>query len=464
MKSFETIIDGTHVELTSELIAKYDLSLPRYTSYPTAPVWRDDIGASEYAEALTHLKGTQSLYVHLPFCAERCTFCACNVVITKRREVVDPYLASLQQEMELITRSSGNERQLVVDQLHLGGGTPTYLNSDEMKRLMDMIRQHFSFTDQAEISIEADPRWVNEEKMGTLRELGFNRISFGVQDVDPQVQHAINRIQPMELVQRQIEMARSVGFRGINTDLIYGLPLQTASSWKKTLEAVKALNPDRIALFSFAHVPWLHAHHRTIELSTLPTPPQKISFFLEAIEQFGNFGYEFIGMDHFAKPEDELSIAKKQRQLHRNFQGYTTKEGLDLIGMGVSAIGKVGGTFLQNDRKLASYQRRIMQGELATTKGWRLTEEDQRRHWVISRLFCHQRVLKQEFQEAWQENFDIHFARELHELESFQKDGLVSCDNHEIAVTPLGRLFIRNIGAVFDAYLKTGEGKFSKAV
>ena len=468
MSNITTIIDGNKISITPELIAKYDLPLPRYTSYPTAPNWIDcneemyKAALKDFANKQTSKPAPLSLYVHLPFCEHKCTFCACNVVATTKRKVIEPYLDTLEQELELLHHELG--AQMPLAQLHWGGGTPTYLDAAQMERLLKMIQVHFPFAPDAEISIEADPRFTDAEKISALRQIGFNRISFGVQDVVHEVQVAADRVQSIELIQSCIDAARAENFAGINLDLIYGLPLQTAKSWQNTLDAVIEFDPDRIALFSFAFVPWLQPQMKKINPADLPQPEAKITFFAEAIQRFSQVGYEFIGLDHFAKKSDELAKAHRQQSLHRNFQGYSTNAGLDLIGLGLTSIGYINGNFIQNEKKLAVYQREIASGHLTARKGVHLTAKDHMCRDTISRIFCRQFIDKQEFAQTWQQKFEDAFAASLPRLRELQADGLLEEDEKSLRVTSLGRFFIRNIGACFDAYLGDGVGKFSRAV
>ncbi|PJA19849.1 MAG: oxygen-independent coproporphyrinogen III oxidase [Deltaproteobacteria bacterium CG_4_10_14_0_2_um_filter_43_8] len=468
MSSFlNTIIDGKQVSVPDDaLITAYDKALPRYTSYPTAPVWTDSVGVEAYQQNLVQLAqdGSEdiSLYIHLPFCEQHCTFCACSMIATKKREVIDPYLKAVKAEFATLSQHLG--KQFKIKQLHLGGGTPTYLDEEQMEELLAIVNAFSPFHPDAEISIECDPRWTSASKLQTLRKLGFNRLSFGVQDVVPEVQEAIGRIQPLEVVQACLEEGRCLGFLSLNIDLVYGLPLQTRESWKTTLAAVETLNPDRIALFSFAFVPWMKVKQRSLTPEMLPHGKEKLAFFTDAIQTFANLSYDFIGLDHFAKKNDELSLAHRNHSLHRNFQGYSTHAGLDMIGVGMTSIGYVGGSFFQNEKKLSVYQDEAMHGKLSTIKGYHLTQDDHVRKWVISHLFCRQRIVKHEFETAWGKSFDEVFATENAALQTFAEDGLVVNTADALQVTSLGRLFIRNVASVFDAYMQSGAGKFSRSV
>lgn len=437
-----------------ELIEKYNRPGPRYTSYPTAPHWSNNFGPKEFYQTLQESNANQnplSLYFHLPFCEERCTFCACSVVATKRHDLADPYLRALFKEVDTVAEVLDKNRRVV--QIHWGGGTPTYLTSEQMEKLHTHVAEKFSVSAGAEISIEIDPRVTSDEQLITLKDLGFNRVSLGLQDFDPAVQQEAGRLQGETETRHAVQTCRFLGFKSVNIDLVYGLPKQTESGFEKTLQKVLALDPDRIALFNFAYVPWMHAHQKKISEADLPDPATKLKMFCRAIERFEEAGYEFIGLDHFAKQGDELVEAKKNGTMYRNFQGYTTHRECDLVGFGMTAISFVNRCFAQNAKKLKEYQEGVFKTGLTTHCGLRLNEDDLRRQTVIRELFCHQKV-------EWNGTFQP----ELDRLKKFEEDGLIKISAHEISVTKLGRLFLRNIGMVFDAYLKNGEGKFSKTV
>lgn len=460
-----TLIDNTQVTVTPELIARYDKPLPRYTSYPTAPVWQEVENDELYRSALLRVAKKAeaiSLYVHLPFCEKHCTFCACHVIATAKRAVIDPYLANLALELRLLAEHVG--KKLLVRQLHWGGGTPTYLDETQLRQLMSMLHEHFTFTPDAEVSVEADPRWTDAAKLKVLREIGFNRVSFGVQDVVEEVQVAAGRVQPMKLVEDCIRAARELKFSSVNIDLIYGLPLQTLASWQQTLETVLQLDPDRIALFSFAYVPWLKPQMRKMDPLTLPQANLKVQFFARAIEFFAKANYQFIGLDHFAKQNDELAQAHQKKTLHRNFQGYSTHAGLDMIGLGLTSIGFVDGAYVQNEKKLSVYEQKLKAAQLTTDRACVLNADDHLRYWVISRIFCRQSVDKAEFAQTWQKPFDEYFAMLQLSLQALENDGLLTQHKDKLSVTALGRFFIRNVAAEFDAYLGNSSGKFSRSV
>lgn len=442
------------LEVSEEFLAKYNRPGPRYTSYPTAPVWDDKFHQADLEEFLHHADSAAtpvSLYMHLPFCESLCLFCACNVVIQKDKKAAIPYLESLKAEINHVGRSVSRRREVV--QFHWGGGTPTYLSPAQLQDLFGYTRERFSFAAGAEIGIEVDPRVTTHEHLATLRTLGFNRLSMGIQDFTPEVQKTINRIQPFELTRDLIVEARRLGFDSVNVDLIYGLPYQTASSFAETVDNVLKLNPDRIAMFSYAHVPWLRKQQGAFQ-GHLPEGMEKFHIFKTGVRKFTDAGYLYIGMDHFARPGDELAIAQNNRTLHRNFQGYTTKAGADLYGMGVSAISSIGEAYAQNDRALATYQSAVAERGLATMRGYRLNYDDLLRREVITRLLCHTVVRKREIENTFQIRFDEYFASELAELRAMREDGLVLLSDDEIRVTPLGRIFIRNLAMPFDRYLR----------
>lgn len=447
-------LEREQFRISPEFLALYNRPGPRYTSYPTAPVWREDFGPDDLERAYERADadGTPiSLYMHLPFCESLCLFCACNVVITKDHSVAPPYLANLKREIEHVGERVSRSRQVV--QFHWGGGTPTYLTPAQMEDLFGFAAQRFSFAPDAEIGIEVDPRVTTGEHLETLRRLGFNRLSMGIQDFDPEVQHAVRRVQPLEMTAELIARSRALGFESVNVDLIYGLPYQTADRFARTVEEVLALAPDRIALFSYAHVPWLRKQQGSFA-GSLPEGMEKFRIFSTAIQKFLGAGYLYIGMDHFAKPGDELAVAQRRRSLHRNFQGYTTKAGADLYGMGVSAISAIGSTYAQNYRELPPYAEAVGRRGIATMRGYRLSEDDRLRRAVITRLLCHAVIDKAEISREFGIHFDEYFAAELSRLDPFFADRLIELGEHEIKVTFLGRIFIRNLAMIFDPYLE----------
>jgi oxygen-independent coproporphyrinogen III oxidase len=437
-----------------EFLARYNRPGPRYTSYPTAPVWNDSFGPDDLErvhEEAERARSPVSLYMHIPFCESLCLFCACNVIIHKDKRVAPPYLSVLKREMERLSRSVSKQREVV--QFHWGGGTPTYLTPEQIEDLFGAVRARFTFAADAEIGIEVDPRVTSRAHLETLRRLGFNRLSMGIQDFHAEVQKAIHRIQPFELTRDLLFAARELGFDSINVDLIYGLPYQTPERFAHTVDQILELAPDRVALFSYAHVPWLKKQQGSFA-AHLPEGMQKFEIFRTGLLKFLEAGYLYIGMDHFAKPGDELAISQRNRTLHRNFQGYTTKAGADLYGMGVTAISGIQNAYAQNHRELAAWEKAVGERGIATMRGYRLSEDDRLRRAVISRLLCHTVVIKEEIAREFGVDFDRYFATELAHLEAPREDGLVSLDAGEIRATWLGRIFIRNLAMVFDPYLE----------
>ena len=459
--------------ITPELIRRFDVSGPRYTSYPTADRFVEAFGMDDYVRALEQrrqgpaaaaLARPLSIYVHLPFCESLCYYCACNKIITKHHERAAPYLALLRREVELHVQHMG--RGAAVSQLHLGGGTPTFLSDEELAWLMDLLRSHFTFQDGGEYSIEVDPRTVTAERLESLRQLGFNRLSFGVQDFDPDVQKAVHRVQPAEQVFALVASARRIGFDSVNVDLIYGLPKQNPQSFARTLEQVCELRPDRIALYAYAHLPERFKPQRRIIMIDLPLPDAKVSMLASALKTFMQAGYVYIGMDHFALPEDALAIAKRQGRLHRTFQGYSTQPDCDLVGLGVSAIGKVGATYSQNVKTLDEYQYLIDQGRLPVARGLALSRDDILRRSVIMALMCQGEVLFESIELAHLIDFRQYFAAEMEQMREMQQQGLVSISDSSIQVTPLGWFFVRGVAMVFDKYLQADRtrARFSKII
>ncbi|PYT65790.1 MAG: oxygen-independent coproporphyrinogen III oxidase [Acidobacteria bacterium] len=437
-----------------EFLAKYNRPGPRYTSYPTAPVWNDAFGPRDLENVFDEAESAKtpvSLYMHIPFCESLCLFCACNVVIEKNKSVAPPYLDVLKRETERISRSISKDRPVV--QFHWGGGTPTYLSPEQIEDLFEFAREHFHFAPDSEIGIEVDPRVTSGAHLETLRKLGFNRLSMGIQDFHPEVQKAVHRLQPYETTRDLLFSARRLGFDSINVDLIYGLPYQTPESFAHTVDQIIGLSPDRIALFSYAHVPWLKKQQGSF-IAHLPEGLVKFGIFRTGLLKFVEAGYLYIGMDHFAKPGDELAVSQQKRTLHRNFQGYTTKAGADLYGMGITAISGIQSAYAQNYRDIPSWQKAVGERGLATMRGYHLSEEDRLRRAVISRLLCHTVVVKDEISREFGVDFDEYFAEELRRFEPFREDGLVLQENGEIRATWLGRIFIRNLAMVFDPYLE----------
>ena len=439
-----------HGDPYDELLAKYDRRVPRYTSYPPIPAWSPTVGQSAYRHALAVAgadpAATFSLYVHLPFCPRRCLYCGCNVVITRRRGALEAYLDRLEQEVDLVTQIVGRKRRLT--QLHVGGGTPNYLDDVELERLRRILDRGFDMAEATDTSIEADPRLGAAEQFARLHALGFRRVSFGAQDLDPRVQQAIGRVQPLDLVRHAVDAARAAGFSSVSLDLIYGLPEQRLESFGRTLEAVVDLAPDRVACFGYAHVPTMYPHERALERYHLPDSRERFDLQRLAVERLTMAGYTWIGLDHFAALHDDLSIAAAEGRLYRNFNGYTTMPADHLVGLGMSAIGEVAGTLVQNDADLAGWHARIERGELATVRGHRLTDDDRRRRAAIRGLLC---------------NLELPLSLiepcdELSSLLAFADDGLVDLGDDRLVVTPIGRYFLRILCTAFDAYLPNGSG------
>lgn len=449
------------------LLHRFDVPGPRYTSYPTADRFVEAFDAqvlSNWLGKRADATAPLSLYVHLPFCATVCYYCACNKVITKDHSRGRDYLTALRKEADLIASRLTGSRQ--IEQLHFGGGTPTFLSNDELRELMALLTERFPMAPKGEYSIEVDPRSTPPDKVAVLGELGFNRISVGVQDFDPQVQKAVNRIQSFEMTQATIEAARKADFKSVNLDLIYGLPKQSRATFARTLDKVLVLSPERVALYHYAHLPERFKPQRRIDAADLPSPQEKMGIMLDAIGRLTQAGYQYIGMDHFAKGADDLARAQQQGRLHRNFQGYSTRPDCDLIGLGVSAISKIGPTYSQNVRELDEYYDRLKQDQLPTARGVLLDMDDLVRRSVIMSLMCHFEVSKEAIEQAHLVKFDEYFRRELAELKPFEEEGLVENTREWISVLPRGKLLVRAIAMGFDRYLKNDERvrKYSKIV
>jgi oxygen-independent coproporphyrinogen-3 oxidase len=457
-----------------DLIRAYDKSGPRYTSYPTAVQFHEGFGEQDYkawAQKTNEISRQRqnptplSLYFHIPFCDTVCFYCGCNKVATKDRTKAAPYLQRVHQEIAMQSQLFDAGRP--VDQLHWGGGTPTFISHDEMRELMRMTGEYFSLRDDdsGEYSIEIDPREVQEDTLALLRELRFNRLSLGVQDFDPKVQKAVNRIQSEEKTFSVLNTARELGYKSISVDLIYGLPLQTVESFSITVDKIIAASPDRISVFNYAHLPAMFKPQRRINESELPLPAEKLQILRTTMDKLSQSGYEFIGMDHFAKPDDELAIAQANGTLYRNFQGYSTHADCDLVAMGITSIGKVGHTYSQNVKTLDEYYQRIDNGSLPIFRGIELNADDVLRREVITQLICHFKLDFDVIERQFGINFKEYFAVELGELVAMEKDGLLELDEHSVQVLPVGRLLIRNVCMVFDRYLRESkEQKFSKVI
>jgi len=458
------------IELPGEaLLRRFDHPGPRYTSYPTADRFVEAFDAAAFAARLAS-RGDQpsppglSVYVHVPFCDKVCYYCACNKVVTRHHERAADYLRALQIEADLVSGLLTGPREL--EQLHFGGGTPTFLSNAELQQVMAMLTQRFPLADGVECSIEVDPRSTPADKVRTLAQLGFNRMSVGVQDFDLQVQKAVNRLQSYEMTKETIDTAREAGFKSVNLDLIYGLPKQTRDSFSRTLDRVLELSPERIALYHYAHLPERFKTQRRIVAAELPPSEQKTHIMLDAISRLSEAGYRYIGMDHFAKDTDDLARAQVLGRLHRNFQGYSTRPDCDLIGLGVSSISKVGPTYSQSVRELDEYYDRLRAGLLPTARGVLLDRDDLLRRAVIMALMCHFEVSKEGIESAHVIKFDEYFQRELQDLRSFEEAGLVEITHDWISVRPRGKLLVRGIAMVFDRYLRQDQRlrRYSKIV
>ena len=457
------------MHISTELLQRFDVPGPRYTSYPTADRFVDAYGEAQYIQALDQRRlGARahtvplSIYVHIPFCASLCYYCACNKVITGNYGKAVSYLHHLKQEIQLLLPYLGQGQS--VSQLHFGGGTPTYFKDPELIDLMQTLKTAFQFQPGGEYAIEVDPRTVNAARLQTLFDVGFNRLSLGVQDFDPQVQKAVHREQSVEQVKALMHEARCLGFESINLDLIHGLPLQTETSWARTLATVVDLKPDRVALYGYAHLPARFKPQRHIDASTLPNATQKTAMLAMALDAMQAAGYVYIGMDHFALPQDALSIAKRQGRLHRNFQGYSTQPDCDLVSLGVSAIGNMGANYVQNAKNLDEYEDLLNQGRLPVVRGIALSRDDLTRRSIIMALMCQGQVDFESIESAHLLNFKESFAKELAQLQPMTEQGLVRLTDQAIEVTELGWYFVRAIAMVFDRYVQSDQQRshFSK--
>ena len=457
--------------VTSELLQRFDVPGPRYTSFPTADRFVEAFGQDDYILALQQrreraagLARPLSLYVHIPFCESLCYYCACNKIVTRHPERSQTYLHYLAREIALHTQHCGTG--LPVSQLHLGGGTPTFLSDQGLAELMGLLRSHFTLQPGAELSIEVDPRTVTAQRLAFLAQLGFNRLSFGVQDFDSRVQKAVHREQPAEQVFDLLQAARELGFASVNVDLIYGLPCQTVQSFERTLEQVCELRPDRIALYAYAHLPERFKPQRRIDAAALPDAGAKVAMLARSLERFQAAAYVYVGMDHFALASDSLAVAKRQGRLHRNFQGYSTQPDCDLIALGVSAIGRVGATYSQNAKTLEEYYDFIDQGQLPVVRGLALSRDDLIRRAVIMALMCQGELLFESLEQAWLIDFPRYFSAELAMLEGLQAQGLVEMDETSVRVTAMGWYFVRAVAMTFDRYLQAdrNRARFSRII
>lgn len=444
------------IEISEELVRKFDKPGPRYTSYPTADRFHPGYTQHTYQRYLEQRQQHNdnpplSVYLHLPFCESLCYFCACNKIITQDHSRVAQYLRYLDREMALVSSHLGPDRRTV--QLHLGGGTPTFFSPDELRQLMSMLRRHFDFTPDAEMGIEIDPRTVRDGLLEELAGLGFNRNSFGVQDFDPAVQQAVNRIQPFDMVEKAVIDSRRAHFQSINADLIYGLPKQTRESFSHTLDSLIQVAPDRIALYNYAHLPSRFKAQRLIVAADLPSAEERLQIFLMSMQRLLDAGYVYIGLDHFARPDDELNLARQNGTLHRNFQGYTTRAECDLVGFGISAISKVGHSYSQSVRVLSAYYERLDNGQLPIDRGFELNKDDLLRRQIIMALMCSAPLDVETINQSWDIDFNTYFAREIAQLKQYEDAKLITVEPKSIKVTAKGRLFVRALSMVFDHYL-----------
>jgi oxygen-independent coproporphyrinogen III oxidase len=453
-----------------DLIEKHGGEGPRYTSYPTAPQFTERFNATDYCVAISDsnklpIPADLSLYVHVPFCANPCFYCGCNRVITRSLTAGDQFLANLERELALVAPRFDEDR--LVRQLHLGGGTPTFLSVAQLGRLMHLLQSHFAFDPEAEMGLEIDPRTIDPEGIGELRRLGFNRLSVGIQDLEPDVQQAVNRIHDTAMVSATLGAARAVGFKSISVDLIYGLPLQTTAGFSRTVDTVIGMKPDRLSLFNYAHLPQLFKAQQRIDEAQLPTPATKLAIFRNSLNRLLDAGYEFIGMDHFALPGDSLVKARQDGSLVRNFQGYSTHGGLDLVSFGPSAISQVGDSFAQNERKLDDWAIALHEGRMPIARGLTRTTDDRLRAEIIDRIMCTGELVFRDIEKIFQLTFRRYFSDELERLEPLASDGLIEWTSHGFSVTSNGLLFLRAIAKVFDVYLPVAgqqKGRFSRIV
>jgi oxygen-independent coproporphyrinogen-3 oxidase len=459
------------VVFDTDLIKRYDVAGLRYTSYPTAVQFMEGFDAETYrrftaASNSELIPKPLSLYVHLPFCKSLCYYCGCMKKVTRHETQADQYLQLLDREIALQGALFDHDREVI--QLHLGGGTPTFHDDEKLSHLMATLGKHFSLSadDSREFSIEVDPRTVGRERLAHLASMGFNRISLGVQDIDPNVQKAVNRIQDKDETLAMVEASRGLGFNSVSIDLIYGLPLQTTESFSKTIDTVVSVKPNRLAVYNYAHLPHLFRAQRMIDSKDIPSPETKLELMELTINKLTDAGYVYIGMDHFALPDDELTIAQQEGGLQRNFQGYSTRRECDMVGLGVSAIGKVGDCYAQNLKDIPSWQSAVAEGSLPIWRGVNLNTEDRLRRSVIESIMCHGEVHFGEYESNYAIDFHDHFALELGNLKQLEKDGLIEMGDEEFKATPEGRLLLRAIAMTFDEYMQQPEStpKFSRVI
>ena len=449
-----------------DIVRKYDRPGPRYTSYPTAPHFKEGFEEREWSALIgeNNLSGERplSLYFHFPFCDTLCWFCGCTMLVSRRRDQIETYLQTLFDEIELLSPMLHEDRRVV--QMHFGGGTPTHLDPDQLVRVGDKIRSRFRFAPDAEIACEMDPRGLTREHLHALRQFGANRASLGIQDFKPEVQKAVNRVHDEALVGQVIDWIRAEGFESLNLDLIYGLPFQTPESFEETIETVLSFSPDRLAVFSYAHVPWLKPHQKLIREEDMPSPKQKLAMLKLVIEMLTQRGYVYIGMDHFARENDELFVAQKEGMLQRNFQGYSTKAGADIYALGMSSISQLETAYAQNFKNLKDHHTSVRAGHFPVYRGYVLSEDDRIRRHVIMRLMCDMGLDFRRIDTELGIDSEAYFRDELDDLEELEEDGLLERTSEGLLVTETGRLLVRNIAMKFDAYLETSQARYSKTV
>ncbi len=468
-RKVENIMNDEMKNLDFDLIKKYDRPGPRYTSYPTAPHFSEDFEKEKFFEEIREANAREesndlSLYFHLPYCDTLCYFCGCNMIVSNNRSRIGTYVDYIEKEVELLKREiSGNRK---ISQLHWGGGTPTHLKPDEIRELGEVIHKNFDFRENAEVSCEIDPRGMTEEHIIALKESGFNRVSMGVQDFNEKVQKAVNRIQPESITREVVEWVRKHNFESVNLDLMYGLPFQTPETFEATIDKVIDISPNRIAVFNYAHVPWLKKHMEMIKAEDLPKPETKLELFKLSIDKFSDAGYVFIGMDHFAKPDDELTIALKNKKLYRNFQGYSTHSGTDLHALGITGISQFGRVYSQNVKTEKEYYKMLDEGKLPLLKGYYLNDDDVLRREVIMKIMCDFELDFRKIEKKFNINFESYFRWGLENLNEMIEDGLVEISNKKLIVSNTGRLLIRNVAMNFDGFMERKEDntKYSRTV
>jgi oxygen-independent coproporphyrinogen-3 oxidase len=455
-------------EINTDLIKKYDRPGPRYTSYPTAPHFHEVFTHEQYLDEIIRTNHEAqpdlSLYYHLPFCDTLCYFCGCNMIITRNRDRIKQYIKYLKNEIDLLRTYLNSDRKVI--QLHWGGGTPTHLDPDEITDLVSFIKQSFEFKENSEEGCEIDPRGLTKAHLEALRNGGFNRISMGVQDFNDKVQKAVNRVQPEDMTRQVVNWVRELGFESINLDLIYGLPFQTVDEFAKTVDTIIDISPDRIAVFNYAHVPWMKKHMALIRPEDIPVPEEKLAILKMTVEKLTSAGYVFIGMDHFAKPEDEMAVALREKKLYRNFQGYSTHAGTDLYGMGITSISQIGQVYAQNIKREKPYFEYLDEGNLPIERGYKLNQDDLLRRDVITKVMCDFELDFDWVENKYKIDFEKYFAFALNNFGEMIDDGLVTIKNRKLTISEMGRLMIRNVAMNFDGYIerKQDTARYSRTV